>query len=160
MDEQTNVERPQTVEDVYAREAPRLWHALLVFTGDRNLASDAVAEAFAQLIARGDGVHDPAAWVWRAGFKIAGGELQRTNRTLPTEDLFGIVQEPSGTGVDLMRALQQLPRRQRAVIVLHYLVDLPTPEVGRRLGMATPTVRVHLMKGRRRLRQLMETPDD
>ena len=160
MDEQTNVERPRTVEDVYARESPRLWHALLVFTGDRNLASDAVAEAFAQLIARGDGVHDPAAWVWRAGFKIAGGELQRTNRTLPTEDLTGVVEGPSDTGVDLMRALQQLPGRQRAVIVLHYLVDLPTPEIGRRLGMATPTVRVQLVKGRRRLRQLMETPDD
>jgi RNA polymerase sigma-70 factor (ECF subfamily) len=156
--ERADVEQPRTIEDVYAQEAGRLWRALLVFTSDPAVASDAVAEAFAQVIARGDAVVDPARWVWRAGFKIAAGELKRRHGDVPL-DPAGVVEGPTGLGVDLMRAIERLPARQRAVVVLHYLADLSTPEVGRTLGMATPTVRVHLTKARRRLQELMEMPD-
>jgi hypothetical protein len=34
-----------------------------------------VSEAFAQALARGDGIRDPAAWVWRVAFLVAGAEL-------------------------------------------------------------------------------------
>ena len=48
-------------EAAYRQEGPRLWRALVVFTADRELASDALAEAFAQGLAGGDRVCDPAA---------------------------------------------------------------------------------------------------
>ena len=148
-----------TIEQVYREHGGQLWRALVAFTGDRELASDAVAEAFAQVISRGNVVTDPARWVWRAGFKIAAGELDRSRRRpTPGEEQVSIESATEGS-IDLMRALQALPRRQRAVLVLHYLVDLPTPEVGRVLGMAAPTVRVHLTQGRRRLRTLLEITD-
>jgi RNA polymerase sigma factor (sigma-70 family) len=153
-------EREQaTIEQVYRQQGGQLWRALVAFTGDRELASDAVAEAFAQLISRGDAVSDPARWVWRAGFKIAAGELDRSRRRPRTGADQSSFEAASEGSVDLMKALQALPRRQRAVLVLHYLVDLPTPEVARALGMATPTVRVHLTQGRRRLRALLEVTD-
>ncbi len=147
-----------TIEEVYREHGGQLWRALVAFTGDRELARDAVAEAFAQVISRGNAVSDPARWVWRAGFKIAAGELDRSRRRPPGEEQTSIESATDGS-IDLMRALQALPRRQRAVLVLHYLVDLPTPEVGRVLGMAAPTVRVHLTQGRRRLRTLLEVTD-
>ena len=61
------------VEAVFRRVHRRLWRSLLLFTGDAELASDAVAEAFAQVLRRGDGVEDVEAWVWRSAFRIAGG---------------------------------------------------------------------------------------
>ena len=149
-----------TVEDVYRATGERLWRALVAFAGDSEVASDAVAEAFAQLISRGtQGVADPTRWVWRAGFKIAAGELDRSRRARPSMDLPTTSGSSFEGSIDLMRALQTLPPRQRAVLILHYLVDLPTPEVADVLGIATPTVRVHLTQGRRRLRDLLEDDD-
>jgi RNA polymerase sigma-70 factor (ECF subfamily) len=149
----------RAIAAIYQEQAAALWRALLVFSSDPEVASDAVAEGFAQLLARGNGVRDPRAWVWRASFKIAMGELKSRGRSEQPVDL---PWEPTSAdgALDLMRAIRQLPGRQRAVIVLHYLVDLPTPEVGKLLGMATPTVRVQLMQARRRLGSLLEEADD
>ena len=61
------------VEAVFRSVHRRLWRSLLLFTGDAELASDAVAEAFAQVLRRGDAVDDVEAWVWRSAFRIAGG---------------------------------------------------------------------------------------
>src|SRR5215203_1755650 len=63
------------VEAVYRAVHPRLWRALVAFTGDAELASDAEAEAFAQVMRRGDAVDDVEAWVWRSAFRIASGLL-------------------------------------------------------------------------------------
>ena len=54
-----------------------LWRAVLAYSGSADVADEAVAEAFAQLLRRGDGVDDPAAWAWRSAFRIAAGELQQ-----------------------------------------------------------------------------------
>jgi RNA polymerase sigma factor (sigma-70 family) len=148
-------------EDVYREHAARLWRALVAFTGDRDVSSDAVAEAFAQLLARGSAVRDPAAWVWRAAFRIAAGELgTRRDSVAFANREFADVDAATAEGVDLMLALQQLPTKQRAAVVLRYLVELPTARVARILGISPPTVRVHLMKARRRLRTILEVTDD
>lgn len=67
------------VEAVYRSVHPRLWRSLLSYTGDAELASD--AEAFAQVLRRGDAVDDVAAWVWRSAFRIASGLLAASSRS-------------------------------------------------------------------------------
>lgn len=57
------------LRSVFEAEHERLWRSLLAYAGDADLASDAPAEAFAQALWRGDGLRDPAAWVWRAAFR-------------------------------------------------------------------------------------------
>jgi DNA-directed RNA polymerase specialized sigma24 family protein len=37
------------LEQLYREDGARLWRALVAFSGDREVASDAVAEAFARL---------------------------------------------------------------------------------------------------------------
>ena len=37
-------------EDVYRAESDRLWRSMLLFTGNAEAASDAVAEAFTQAL--------------------------------------------------------------------------------------------------------------
>jgi RNA polymerase sigma-70 factor (ECF subfamily) len=148
------------VERVYREQAPRLWRSLVAYTGDRELANDAVAEAFAQVLARGEAVRDPERWVWRAAYRIAAGQLKVRRRNPPTPDTLDDARSSAiEKEVDLMTALARLPSRQRAALVLHYLADLPNPEIARALGITTSTVRVHLMQGRRRLRDLLGDPD-
>lgn len=57
------------LERLYRVQAPRLWRALYAYAGDREVTSDAVAEAFAQLMGRGDAVRDARMWVWKTAFR-------------------------------------------------------------------------------------------
>jgi hypothetical protein len=61
------------VEECYRAEHARLWRSLLLFSGDADLASDAVSEAFTQALHRGTAIRDLRRWVWRAAFAIARG---------------------------------------------------------------------------------------
>lgn len=142
-----------TIEAVYRQEAGRLWRALYAFTADAEIASDAVAESFAQAIRRGGAIHDPAAWVWRSGFRIAAGELKRRSRNI---DLV-----PDGSYVDpevdteLLAALAQLPDGQRATVILHYYADASVRDISRRTGASQVSVRASLSRGRKRLKELL-----
>ena len=70
------------LERVYREEGDRLWRAVLAFAGDPEVASDAVAEAFAQALRRGEAIRNPKRWVWRAAFRIAAGELAARRRAV------------------------------------------------------------------------------
>src|SRR6476620_1008067 len=66
----------ESVEAVYRADAERLWRAIYAYAGDAEIASDAVAEAYAQVLHRGAAVRDPAAWTWRTAFRISAGALK------------------------------------------------------------------------------------
>jgi len=144
------------IEALYRKDGDRLWWALLAWSGDREIASDAVAEAFAQVLRRGPDVRDPGAWVWRVAFRVAAGELKRRGRFGPLTDAGYDLPEPS----DLFAALAQLSDRQRAAVVLHHLAGYQLKEIATVLGVNKATVGVHLTRGRRRLRELLEANDD
>jgi DNA-directed RNA polymerase specialized sigma24 family protein len=126
-------------------------------TGSADVASEAVSEAFAQAIARGHAIRDPAAWVWTAAFKIAKGELAR----LGTEG--SLSGEPAITDpeplVDVLRALAELTMHQRTAVVLADYAGYPHAEIAKILGSTTSAVAVHVYRGRRRLRSLLEVND-
>lgn len=147
-----------SADRAFREQGPKLWRALLAFTGDPELASDAMAEAFAQLLGRGSAVEAHERWVWRAAFRIAAGELKDRRRRASDVDVVETYEMPE-PALDLVRALRHLSPNQRAVAVLRLYVDLPTREVARILGIGQATVRVHLSQARRRLRAVLEEPD-
>lgn len=55
-----------------------------------------------------------------------------------------------------MRGLQQLPRQQRAVVVLHHLCDMPLADVARTLKVPIGTVRSRLFYAMRAMRAALE----
>jgi RNA polymerase sigma-70 factor, ECF subfamily len=144
----------------YRAEAPRLWRALLLFTsGDRDLASDATAEAFAQGIARGDAVRSPGAWVWKAAFVIARGELAR--RRAPDPQVAPTRSDPALEDVlDVIAALRRVSPMQRAAVILHHYAGYSVREVAEILGSSRSAVGVHLFRARARLRRELEEDDD
>jgi RNA polymerase sigma-70 factor (ECF subfamily) len=147
----------EQLEAVYRRDGDRLWRALVTFGCDAELASDCVAEAFAQALRRGAAVRDPEAWVWRTSFRIAAGELKRRSATFPGQPEGSYVDPEPDPELDaeLMEALASLPTQQRAAVVLFYYLDAPIVEIARRTGMSQLSVRVNLSRGRARLRQLL-----
>jgi RNA polymerase sigma-70 factor (ECF subfamily) len=145
--------RTDAVERLYREQGDRIWRALLGYAGDPELASDAEAEAFAQLLRRGAEVRDPERWVWQAAFRIAAGELKA--RRHPTPPLTEAAYDLEPPAIELAAALRRLPDRQRSTVVLHYLDDRPVREVAAILGMSSGSVKVHLSRGRKRLKTLL-----
>jgi RNA polymerase sigma-70 factor (ECF subfamily) len=148
-------------EHLFRTEHERLWRAVYAFARNSDVASDAVAEAFAQCLRRGDEVRDQRAWVWRAAFAIARGSLAERARwvRLPSDrrDAAGA----DATGLDrVMAALAQLSEKQRAVILLRHYAGYRSREIAELLGLAPATVRVHLARGRRNLERALEELDD
>jgi DNA-directed RNA polymerase specialized sigma24 family protein len=145
------------LERIYRDEAAHIWRALLGYTGSPDIASEAVAEAFAQALGRGDAIRSVRSWVWTAAFKIAAGMLSRRDSP-PGIAVEGTTVLPEPV-VDLVYALSRLPERQRLCVVMHDYADRPVGEVASVLGIAKPTVYAHLRQGRHRLRDLLEEED-
>jgi RNA polymerase sigma-70 factor, ECF subfamily len=145
--------------EVFASEGPRLWRAVFAYSQDRALTDDAVAEAFAQCLRRGDAVTDQRAWVWTAAFRIAAGELRARRRTGPMPDaaVHDAIDDEPGR---LLKAIGELSVNQRAAVLLRGYAGYPSDEVAAMLGISRATVRVHLARGRRRLRELLREEDD
>ena len=142
------------VESVYRIDGDRLWRALYAFAGDEDVASDAVAEAFAQALRRGSAIRDVRSWVWRSAFKLAKGDLKRRSSLLHGPMPEGAFHD-AHPDEQLLAALQELTPQQRAVIVLHYYADCPVRDISRRTGINPLAVRAHLSRGRKRLRVLL-----
>jgi RNA polymerase sigma-70 factor, ECF subfamily len=157
MDETSSVEAvsyERDYERLFRESLPSLWRALYGFVGGRRqIAEDAIAEAFARAIERGDSVRDPLPYIYRTAFRLASAELQRdkTSGAFPNDQV--AVEAPDL--LDVIRALDMLPSRQRATVILHDEEGYPIAEVGRLIGIAPATVRVHLHRGRKRLRALL-----
>lgn len=47
----------------YRKHGPKLYRSILLYAGDSEIAADAVAEAFAQVLRRGDAIDSPERWV-------------------------------------------------------------------------------------------------
>jgi RNA polymerase sigma-70 factor (ECF subfamily) len=151
-------EAREELSRVYEQQASRLWRSLVGYTGDPEIASDAVSEAFAQALARGEGIDSPEAWIWRSAFKIAAGSLQ-SSRRIPPAIAEGSYEFPERAD-DLIAALLSISPNQRLAVVMHDYADRPTDEVAAVLGVSRATVHVHLSEGRRRLRKALEAPNE
>jgi RNA polymerase sigma-70 factor, ECF subfamily len=151
--------RVERVRVAYEAVHALLWRAVLAYSRSAEVADEAVAEAFAQLLRRGDGVDDPAAWAWRSAFRIAAGELDRRGTAAVTGTVPDIGVSLPEPALDLIAALHHLTEQQRACVVLCDLAGHATADAARLLGTTAATVRVQRMRARRRLRDLLEDDD-
>jgi len=130
-----------------------------LLTGDWDEAEELAQEAMARTYAvwpRVGGYQRPAAYArkvlvnrHRSLLRRAVVETRHLVATRPQDR-----HEPDFGGDDLIlwQALQRLPSRQRAAIVLRYYLDLPEAEVARLLGVPAGTVKSWTHRGLARLR--------
>lgn len=148
----------ERLERVYREHASGLFRSLVAYSGNPDIAADALAEAFAQALRRGPAVREVERWVWKAAFRIAAGQLKEGHvRGRPASEASYEMPDDAVVMVSLLRTL---PPKQRAAIVLHYYADLSNSRIAEVLGITTATVRVHLSQGRKRLKRLLEGSDD
>ncbi len=158
----TGVDFGDRVRDLWEQDHARLWRSVLAWSGSTDVASDAVAEAFAQVLRRGDEVRDPAAWVWRTAFRVAAGLLVERRRSAPA---FATVPDAVATTTDpaeslaLVQALATLDDADRTVVVLALVAGWTAEEIASMDGATAGAVRVRLHRARGRLRDELEVHD-
>jgi RNA polymerase sigma-70 factor (ECF subfamily) len=135
----------------------RLWQAVLAWSGDADVASDAVSEAFAQALRRGDAIDDVGRWVWRAAFRIAGGLLQDRRQ----RDGRGTAVPEQATAapddlVVLLDALAQLRPSDRELIALSLVGGWSSRDIADLVGSTSGAVRVRVHRARKQLRHFLE----
>jgi RNA polymerase sigma factor (sigma-70 family) len=154
------------LDDVYAAEIGRLVALGTVLSGDSAAGEDLAHDAFLQLVQRVQREPDylrPPAWpllrtmVVRLALQRRRAwvrELRRLARAWqpPLSESW----EPSVAVIDWHAALQNLPPRMRATVVLFYGEDLSTAQTAAALGCSPRTVEIQLRAARRRLSDRMQ----
>jgi RNA polymerase sigma-70 factor (ECF subfamily) len=80
--------------------------------------------------------------------------------TPESEDPSAIVASRASLRLALIASLQHLPVRQRAVLILRDVLDLPAAEVAQMLDMSVPAVKSALQRARARLEQVAPQADE
>jgi len=154
-----------SVEQAYRTNHQRLWRALLAYTGDPEVATDAAAETYSQAVARGDALTNPAGWIWRTAFKVAAGMLADRRNWIRLDGagesqaagwLFDVHIDESLA--EFLDQLQTLSDQQRAVVVLRYAGGCTPSDIAEILDTSANAVRVQLHRAHAHLRERIDRP--
>ena len=95
---------------------------------------------------------------------VANTAIARARRRRFFETLDGVAVKAAGNSIDARidvgRLLVKLAPRQRAVLHLTVVEGLTDHEIGEVLGIASSSVRVHRLRGRRRLSEIARGGND
>ena len=152
-------------EEFFERHHRRLYAGLCVVTGSRDEAEEIMQEAFLQVWQRWDRVarmDEPAGYLFRTAMNVS---RKRTRRAaLAARRAVGLAPMPDVYArVDdrdvVIRALRDLPTRERAAVVLTALEEYSSSEAGELLGIADSTVRVLAGRARVSMRDAIGSDD-
>ncbi|SDK70863.1 RNA polymerase sigma-70 factor, ECF subfamily [Nocardioides sp. YR527] len=144
----------------YASHKDRCLRAAVASGIDPGRAEDAVAEAFARAWAQWRTVRNhrsPAAWVVRTAVNADISWWRKRRREVgPPDDVRSEHPDLDGRH-DLIAAIRRLPKRQREVVALRYILDLDTVTTSVALDISPGTVSAHLHHALATLRAALAT---
>lgn len=164
---------PPSFDERFATLASLGYKVAYRLVGERAEAEDLAQEALARAYASWPKVaaYDEA-WVARVTANLAVSRWRKHGRVVSADADHRSAGGPGGRSpaahgrrwarepappdpldrLELVAALRSLPRRQREVVALRYLADLPESEVAASLGCAIGTVKQHAHRGLATLR--------
>jgi RNA polymerase sigma-70 factor (sigma-E family) len=152
--------------ELYATFAPGAARLAYLLTGDKHLAEDLVQEAFLKMLGRFEHIRKPdsfQAYLNRVVVNLTRKHWRRRNlerryasreQNLSTRD---VLEAPDlGTSDELWTAVQRLPYRQRAAIVLRFYEDMSEHQTAELLDCSPKAVRSLVGRAKESLRATTE----
>lgn len=158
-------ERQEAFAEVYAVHRDKAVRLAYLLVSDPQAAEDVAAEAFAKVYKawRKGGIDNLPAYLRRAVVNEANSGLRRRYRDRAearrvTGDDRGQrdVQDQAADRDEVWQALQRLPERQRAAVVLRYYEDLSEAATAQALGITEGTVKSLTSRGLDRLQRELD----
>ncbi len=155
------------VEELFAKHQSEIYAYLLRMLRDPDLAADLTQDAFVKAYKAYDALEKPEnarAWLYQIAHRVALDDLRR-RRIVRFVPLVGearnsapsaehLVMDARLSG-DLQRALEKIPERQRAALLLAELHDMTGLELAATLGVSHVAARALLTRARESLRQAL-----
>ena len=155
------------VEELFARHHTEIYAYLTRMLRDPELAADLTQDAFVKAYRAFETLEDPGharAWLYQIAHRVALDDIRRRKiiRFLPwTGESRGsspsaehLVMETRLSG-ELQRAINRIPERQRAALLLAEVHDLTGLELAAALGVSHVAARALLTRARESLRQAL-----
>jgi RNA polymerase sigma-70 factor (sigma-E family) len=155
-------ERVGRLEDLYVRHAPAATRLAYFLTGDRELAQDLVQDAFVKVAGRFRYLREPDAfdtYLRRTIVNLFTSHLRRMRLERQELRRQRSARERDQRDADIAErdamwmALQALPARQRAAVVLRYYEDLSERETADVLGCSIGAANQLIARGLATLRE-------
>src|SRR5262245_54440447 len=153
--------------DLYRQHAGRVYALCLRLTGDVRDAEERTQDVFVRLwdklgSFRGDSAF--SSWLHRLAVNVVFNDRRTTSRrerrVTPAADPAVLEKNPRGTieglGIDLERAIAELPDGAREVFVLFDIEGYGHGEIAELTGIAEGTSKAQLFRARRLLREKLE----
>jgi RNA polymerase sigma-70 factor (ECF subfamily) len=146
---------------LFERTGRSLLGYALLLTDDRQESQDLVQEAFLRAWREWERVStldSPQAWLRRVIYNLAVNRWRRLGTRRDHERLVAheAVSEESDVGqLDVMRALQSLPIKQRQALMLVAIDDLTTAQAAHEMGAKESSVRVWVSRARASMERLL-----
>ena len=158
-------------ESLYDEHAEPLLAFLAYRTGDRRLAEDLTADTFERVLRTRTKLDrrkgSTKTWVYTIALNLLRDHIRRELVHRRTLELTGkeetSVASPLdviGTRDSVQRALQSLNEDERETLSLRFGADLTFPEIAKLLGCPVSTVEGRTHRGLRKLKDLLEEPDE
>lgn len=158
--------KEQFIQELEAAEKPLRRFLCGVCGGDSFRADDIAQEAMLKAymnIRSYEGRSKFSTWLFRIAWNIYYDSLKSIKlQTDPlTEAGKGIIDETSGTDSrfeyqELYHAIGRLSATEQAVILLYYMEDKPVKEIAAILDIPSVTVRSHMLRARRHLKEYIK----
>lgn len=155
-------ETGRSVGELYGDHGPDAVRLAFLLTGSSVAAEDLVHDAFVRLLTRLPVIRRPEgrrAYLMKTVVHLAKNDRRRLRveksyrNAHPSDSTGATVHLPDFESRDeLWRALQQLPHRQRAAVVLRYCEDLSEEQTADLLSTSSKAVRSLVSKGMATLR--------
>lgn len=151
--------------ELLRRHQGKIRGLLLRLASDRTLADDLAQEVFLRAYRGLNGFEGRArfsTWLYRIAYNVYLNHRTRVRElaALPEGFEFGAMApetalSPARSDLrkDLDAAIAALPERYRAVVMLYYLEDVSYPEIAEILDLPLGTVKTHLHRAKRILRE-------
>ena len=147
--------REQEFTEFFAAHAAGLRRTAYLVVHDWHLAEDFTQQGMAKLYAvwRRTRADTRLAYARRIVVNECLSHLRRKRPETPTEEVPDAPHETRDQVLDLARALDLLPPRQRAIVALRFLDDLSVHEVAHLLDIAEGTVKSQTSRALETLRR-------
>lgn len=157
---------PARFEPFYRERLAGLVRACALVTLDPGVAEEIAAEAFATVWQRWERMQDEdhaGGYAYTTAMRLSMKRATRRGREVIGAADTAAAPDEVGKALDraaIFAALGDLPMRQRQAVVLRDWAGFETSQIATMVGMDASTVRVHLTRGRRRLRSLLRLPEE
>ena len=154
---------PLTFEALFADQHERLYRALFLIVGNSHEAEELMQDAFLHVLERWDRIDNPNGYLYRTALNATRSRFRRLTLAAKRTLTPGQPEDPFAAADlrdEMVRALRELPERQRAALVLLDLLDYRSEDAARVLGVTAATVRSLASHARAAMKLSLETDDD